>query len=250
MTSAQSLPPALIVGAKSDIGRALAHRLAGKGHPIVLAARDPEALLEDAADIGLRYDVDAKTIALDVTDTAALKPILAELDPKPHIIVCMVGWMGEQSEQEQNPDLAAKVIATNFSGPAALMEAGADLFSGIADDPTWLVGVSSVAGDRGRARNYYYGAAKAGFTAMLSGLRQRLAKSNTTVITVKPGFVATSATADLDLPGPLTASADDCAKMIERAIVKKREIVYPTIWRGIMSIIRSVPEPIFKRMSF
>ena len=113
-----------------------------------------------------------------------------------------------------------------------------------------MVGVSSIAGDRGRARNYYYGASKAAFTAMLSGLRQRLNGTQTRVITVKPGFVATRMTENMDLIPALTNSPDECAKMIKRAVDQGSLIVYPWKWRIIMWIIRAIPEPIFKRLKF
>lgn len=242
-------PFVLIAGATSDIALALAHQMAADGHGVYLAARNVARMDADRGDIELRHRVPVKLIEMDVTDTGRLKASLAALDPKPHTIVSMVGWMGEQSQQEQDPEQAAKVIAANFTGPAALMEAGADLFSTI-DAPTTLVGVSSVAGDRGRARNYYYGAAKGGFTSVLSGLRQRLSGTKTKVITVKPGFVATRMTDGMDLPGPLVDSAEASAKMIYRAIRKGREVVYPWKWRLVMTVIRTVPEPIFKKMKF
>jgi len=77
-----------------------------------------------------------------------------------------------------------------------------------------IIGISSVAGDRGRASNYLYGSAKAGFSAFLSGLRNRLARKGVHVMTVKPGFVDTRMTAGMKLPGPLTASPDSVARAI------------------------------------
>src|SRR5207249_3703592 len=89
-----------------------------------------------------------------------------------------------------------------------------------------IIGVSSVAGDRGRATNYIYGSAKAGFTAFLSGLRNRLFSKNVRVITVKPGFVRTKMTEGLDLPAVLTASPEELARAIRRAHVRNRLAVY------------------------
>ncbi len=242
-------PHVLIAGATSDIALELARQMAADGHGIYLAARDVQRLEADRGDIELRHHVPVQLVEMDVTQTGTLKAKLYALDPKPHIIVSMVGWMGEQAEQEKDVDQAARVVAANFTGPAALMEAGASLFATI-DARTTLVGVSSVAGDRGRARNYYYGAAKGGFTAMLSGLRQRLSRTKTRVITVKPGFVATRMTEGMDLPKPLVDSAGASAKMIHRAIRKGRDIVYPWKWRLLMTVIRGVPEPVFKKMKF
>ena len=103
-----------------------------------------------------------------------------------------------------------------------------------------IIGVSSVAGDRGRASNYIYGSAKAGFAAFLSGLRNRLFQKNVRVITVKPGFVRTKMTEGLDLPGMLTASPDELAHAIHRADRKNKLVVYyRPVWRLIMLIWKS-----------
>ena len=112
-----------------------------------------------------------------------------------------------------------------------------------------LIGISSVAGERGRATNYVYGSAKAGFTAFLSGLRNRLAKKGVHVITVLPGFVATKMTAGMDLPRKLTAKPSEVANCLFNAVQKKHNIVYvKPVWRFIMMIIRNIPEHVFKKM--
>ena len=113
-----------------------------------------------------------------------------------------------------------------------------------------LVGISSVAGDRGRASNYVYGSAKAGFTAFLSGLRNRLAKQNVHVVTVKPGFVNTSMTEGMDLPAKLTAEPEEVANAIVKSVEKSRDIIYVRpVWQLVMAIIRNIPERIFKKTS-
>ncbi len=106
--------------------------------------------------------------------------------------------MGQQAENERDVQKAAVVIRSNFEGPASILAVLADRFDSRGHGT--LVGVSSVAGDRGRATNYVYGSAKAGFTAFLSGLRNRLAKRGVHVVTVLPGFVATQMTEGMDLP--------------------------------------------------
>jgi len=113
-----------------------------------------------------------------------------------------------------------------------------------------LIGISSVAGDRGRATNYVYGSAKAGFTAFLSGLRNRLAKRGVHVMTVKPGFVATKMTEGMDLPDKLTADPDKLARSVLRAAKRRRNIIYvKPVWWLVMLIIRNIPEAIFKKLS-
>lgn len=139
-------------------------------------------------------------------------------------------------------------MRTNYVGPALLMGAMAERFerrgSGV------LVGISSVAGDRGRAANYIYGSAKAGFTAFLSGLRNRLAGSGVHVMTVKPGFVRTRMTDGMNLPTLLTAKPEEVAGVVVKAIRRRRDVVYvPHVWRFIMLALRAIPERYFKRMN-
>ena len=112
-----------------------------------------------------------------------------------------------------------------------------------------IIGISSVAGDRGRQSNYLYGSAKAALTTYLSGLRNRLARSNVHVVTVKPGFVRTKMTSGLALPGPLTAKPERVAADIFDAYQKRGDQLYTLWpWRYLMFIIRNIPEPVFKRL--
>jgi decaprenylphospho-beta-D-erythro-pentofuranosid-2-ulose 2-reductase len=113
----------------------------------------------------------------------------------------------------------------------------------------FIVGVASVAGDRGRQSNYIYGASKAGFAAYLQGLRARMTKSGVRVLTVKPGFVDTKMT--FGLPGLfLVASPESVGRTIHRAVLRERDVIYvPWFWRWILLIIRLIPERVFKRLS-
>ena len=113
-----------------------------------------------------------------------------------------------------------------------------------------IVGMSSVAGDRGRGSNYIYGSSKSGFTSYLSGLRNRLNKSSVKVITVKPGFIKTKMTSHLELPKILTASPYDISNDIINSIKKGKNIIYSKwFWNWIMLIIKVIPESIFKKLN-
>ncbi len=240
-------PPVLILGARSDIGLACAHAFAAAGHPIMLAARGVSSLEADRADIALRHGVIVTCHEYDALapDSAAF---LDSLPALPGVAVIAVGLMGEQAENERDAGRAALVMRSNFEGPALIMGELAVRFA--ARGHGTLVGISSVAGERGRATNYVYGAAKAGFTAFLSGLRNRLAKRGVHVVTVLPGFVATRMTEGLDLPAKLTAQPDEVARAIVRAVEAGRDVVYVRpVWRLIMAVIRAIPEGIFKKLS-
>lgn len=237
----------LILGAGSDIARACALRFAQAGHPIRLAARGGAARLgADATDIALRTGVAVTCHDLDILDTDRHAAFLDDLPDLPGVVVCAVGLMGDQAENQRDPDAAARVFRSNFEGPALLLGLIADRME--ARGSGVIVGISSVAGERGRASNYIYGAAKAGFTAWLSGLRNRLSRSGVHVVTVLPGFVATAMTEGLDLPARLTAQPDDVADAIYRAVARRRNVIHVRpVWALIMAIIRALPEPVFKR---
>jgi hypothetical protein len=244
---AAARPTVLILGANSDIARALARDYAAAGHPVMLAGRDPARFERDRADLAVRHGVSATAHAYDALDRdpAAFFDALPET---PGVVICAVGLMPEQAEAEADPDLAARVVETNFTGPAlALSEAARRM--AVAGGGT-IIGISSVAGDRGRAKNWWYGAAKAGFTAALSGLRQQYSRAGVRVLTVRPGFVATRMTEGMDLIPALTDEPGPLASRIRTAAEAGREGYVPWKWRLVMGIITRVPERIFKRMRF
>ncbi len=245
MTSETSVP-VLVLGARSDIGLAIAHRFAAAEHPVILAARRAAELDADRSDIALRHGVEVTLAEFAVLDTAAMADFAAQLSPPPGIVISVVGAMGDQAESEASLDAATLVMRTNYEGPALILGHFAELMAGKGSGV--IVGVSSVAGDRGRASNYVYGSAKAGFTAFLSGLRNRLAGKGVHVLTVKPGFVDTRMTEGMDLPQRLTAAPAEVAEAIFRAVARRRNEIYVRrIWALIMAVIRNIPEPIFKK---
>ncbi len=237
--------PVLILGARSDIGKATAHAFAALGHPVQLAARNADTLKADQSDMVLRHNVAVSLHEFDVLDLATHAAFVDGLPEMPDVAICVVGLMGEQSQNEQDLDAAVRVMRSNYEGPAHILAEFANRFE-VRGSGT-LVGVSSVAGERGRATNYVYGSAKAGFSAFLSGLRNRLAGKGVHVVTVLPGFVETKMTEGMDLPAPLTTTPDHVAQALVDAVERKVNIIYiKRTWRYIMMIIRAIPESIFK----
>jgi decaprenylphospho-beta-D-erythro-pentofuranosid-2-ulose 2-reductase len=234
----------LILGAHSDIARATARAFAERGAHLVLALREPARIAQDAEDLRLRGAAGVDLVAFDVLEAPDL--LLSALPDLPDVVLCAVGVLGDQAVAQSDPQAARAVMRANFEGPALVLGALAQAMetrgSGV------IIGISSVAGERGRASNYVYGAAKAGFTAFLSGLRNRLAGRGLRVITVLPGFVATRMTEGLPLNPRLTAQPDEVARAIARALDKGADIVWVRpIWRVIMAVIRALPESVFKR---
>lgn len=241
--------PVLLLGAKSDIARALAAAFAERGHPIQLAGRDLAALERDAADLALRHSVPVSVHRFDATAPDSFETFFDALPAVPRVVVSAVGLMGDQEADAADPARVALIVASNMTGPACALEIAARRLDAL-DGPAAVIGISSVAGDRGRARNYVYGSAKAGFTAYLSGLRQKYARRPLQVMTVRPGFVATAMTKGMDLPVALTTTPERLAAGILRALDRGRPVHVDPIWRLIMGIITHLPERIFMRTRF
>ena len=238
----------LIIGAKSDIAKATAREYAKNGYDLYLAARNVDELAEFAKDVITRTQKDVRLVELDILDYESHQAFYNNLKEKPLGVISAVGYLGDQEKAESNFDEAKQIMDTNYTGVVSL-------FNIIADDfekrrSGFMVGISSVAGDRGRKSNYIYGSAKAALTAYLSGLRNRLYDAQVHVLTVKPGFVATKMTEDMDLPEKLTAQPEAVAEDIYNAQQKGKNVLYTKwIWKWVMMVIKMIPEWKFKGMS-
>jgi len=240
----------LILGATSGMASALANEFAAHKFDLVLGGRTPDDLNVLASDLRLRHAVQAAVLPFDALDTqahaASLRSFLAEAgDALEGAVVC-VGYLGDQAKAQNDWEEARLILETNFTGCVSALNILANYFE--SRRAGFICALSSVAGDRGRQSNYFYGAAKAGLSVYLQGLRNRLFPAGVKVITVKPGFVDTHMT--YGRPGMfLVASPESVAQGIFKAIVKAKCVVYlPWFWRPVMLIVQSIPEAIFKRL--
>ncbi len=237
----------LIIGAKSDIAKAVAREYAKHGYDLYLAARNAHELHKFARDISVRSQRIVKILELDIRDFKSHHFFYEQLEEKPLGTISAVGYLGTQYKAQTNFHELQRIVETNFTGIANLLNI-------VASDLEqrrhgFIVGITSVAGDRGRKKNYIYGSAKAALGAYLSGLRNSLHGAGVHVMTVKPGFVATKMTAGMDLPERLTAQPEDVAKVLFKAQQKKKNEIYvKSVWRWIMMIVKVIPEWKFKKM--
>lgn len=238
----------LLLGATSDMGLALAESYAKQGYTIQLAGRNLDQLNTIKSDLTIRYEIDIQAYVFDACDFNSHTSFYNSLSTKPDIAICIFGYLGDQEKAQTDWSESKLIINSNYTGACSILNIISNDM--VTKKSGTIVGISSVAGERGRQSNYMYGSAKAGFTAYLSGLRNRLFKSGVHVLTVKPGFVNTKMTEGLPLPKPLTAKPEDISKAILKAIDKKTNTVYVFAkWRLIMYIIKSIPEFIFKRLN-
>lgn len=239
---------ALILGATSDVAKALAAQLAAEGYELTLAGRNPAKLEPIKSDLEIRYNCKVAVLPFDALEFTSHGAILSGLKPLPNLTICVFGYLGDATDARTNWAEAKQIIDTNFTGAVSALDVIANEYEKQKNGT--IVGISSVAGERGRQSNYHYGSAKAGFTTYLSGLRNRLTTSGVHVVTVKPGFINTSMTESMDLPKPLTASPEKVAQDILKAVKKKKNTIYTLgVWRLIMYIIKTIPEFVFKKLS-
>ncbi len=241
----------IVLGATSAIAREFARAAARGGADVLLAARDLDDASATAADIAIRTGRRCEAVKFDAADTHAHAELVAWAQEfaagVPLSVFLAFGSMPEQAAIDADPSLIGPTVATNFTSAAEILHRLAPVLE--AQGTGAIVALGSVAGDRGRLKNYVYGSAKAGLHAYLQGLRARLVRKGVHVVTLKPGFVDTAMT--WGLPGMfLVAPPAAIAQAALAAVAKKRDIVYaPLFWWGIMTIIRHIPERIFKKLN-
>ncbi len=238
----------LILGAGSPMARAAAHLLARRGDAVFLAGHEPDELHRLAADLRIRWGGKVGVGRFDALDPAShpglFAQVLEEFGDLDQVLVAS-GHLGPDPRalEGEGPQ---RILALNFSGLLPMLGLCATHFerrgSGV------ILGVASVAGDRGRQSNFVYGAAKGGFALWLQGLRNRLYPAGVRVVTFKPGFVDTAMT--FGKPGLfLVATPEAAGAALVRALDGGPDVVYfPAFWRGIMALIRAIPEGLFKKM--
>ena len=238
----------LILGSNSDIGQALANTFASQGYDILLASRcidDFQLTLKQ--DLSIRNNVSVHLVKFNGKEYSEHDDFWNTLPALPEIVISVFGYLGNQQLAISDFNEASNIIHSNYTGHVSLINKYVQKIKG--NQQSTIIGISSVAGERGRKSNYIYGSAKAAFTAFLSGLRNDLFEHNIHVITVLPGFVKTKMLGELKTPNFLTASPEDVANKVLKAYKNKYDVVYIyPIWRYIMIIIKCIPEFLFKRM--
>ncbi len=235
----------LIVGATSSLAQSISRILAGNGHELILAGRNEHELELIAADLHTRYQISCNIIIADLSaDNFSAADLIKQAGNFNKLIIAS----GDMGNGNQDDLLNIKQIAVvNYIVPCQIITAAAEELS--RQDGGLIAIISSIAGDRGRAKNYEYGAAKAALGAFASGMRQRYAASNVHILTIKPGFIDTQMSWEIE--SPLIASRSKVAKDIIAAINEKKDVLYtPWFWRYIMLIIKHLPETLFKKLRF
>lgn len=238
----------IVLGSTSEVAQAFVEEALNRGEKfekIYLLTSNRETTERFARHIDVKFLQQAEVIELDLMkeiDYTRFEKISSGL------LFCATGYLGEGTEEglydNKNTE---RIIDINYSKLVPVMNYFAHKFESRRSGT--IIGLSSVAGDRGRQSNFIYGSAKAAFTAYLSGLRNYLFDKKVHVMTVKPGFMATKMTEGLPLNPKLTATPKQAATAIFKAYKKQKNVAYVLpIWGIIMMIIRNIPEFIFKKL--
>jgi decaprenylphospho-beta-D-erythro-pentofuranosid-2-ulose 2-reductase len=241
----------LIIGATSAIATACARRWAAREASFFLVGRNQDHLQQTGDDLLVRGASATHHHVLDVNafdDHEAMLEACFSKMGQIDVVLVAHGTLPDQQDCQRDVDLALREFSTNGLGVIALLTLLANRLE--SQGSGTIAVISSVAGDRGRPSNYLYGSAKAAVSAFCEGMRARLFKSGVHVVTIKPGFVDTPMTQGLALPKLLLVDPDRVAADIVKAVDKGKSTVYtPWFWRGIMLIIRSIPDVLFKRLN-
>lgn len=249
-TAARPIAPrVLIVGASSAIAHAVARRYAAQGARLLLLGRRPDALQAVAADLVVRGAAEVQCEPYDAASPELPGPLVARAWSRWQgfdVALLAHGVLPDQAAAQASASETLRSFDINARSVIALLTELAPLFE---KQGQGVIGViSSPAGDRGRASNYVYGAAKAAVSNFCSGLRHRLAASAVRVVTILPGFVDTPMTAALPKTGPLWAQPERVAADIEKALAQRNGTLYtPWFWRWIMLIVIHLPQALFLR---
>jgi decaprenylphospho-beta-D-erythro-pentofuranosid-2-ulose 2-reductase len=245
-----SVQSVLVLGGGSDIARATCKELAARRQArIVLAARKPETLDATVAELRAAGAALVETVAFDATDFAAHEGFVRSTFDRYgdfDVVLLSFGTLGEQAKAETDNAAALDIVQTNYTGVVSVTIPLAQRLE--QQGHGTLVLLSSVAGERARRSNFVYGSSKAGADAFYQGLGDRLAKGGVEVMIVRPGFVTTKMTEGM-APAPMSTTPEAVADAVVRGLERGREIVWvPPMLRFVMSGLRHLPRPVFRRL--
>ena len=247
----------VLLGGTSDIGLAIVKALASPAtRTVVLAVRRPDGVDTDALRLLTvdRRNVDGPGVAVDVVafdavDTGTHQALIDDLAARHgdlDVVIVAFGQLGEQSELDGDPAAAAAIVLVNFAGAVSACMATAARFR--TQGHGQLVVLSSVAGERVRKANFVYGSSKAGLDGFAQGLGDSLAGSGASVLIVRPGFVRSAMTKGLK-PAPFATTPEAVADATVKALCSGKRIVWvPGVLRGVFSVFRHLPAPVWRRM--
>ena len=245
-----SVQSVLVLGGGSDIALATVRELVQRrARTVVLAARDPQSLQAAADELRAAGATTVETLAFDARDTASHEGLISdvfELVGDVDVALVAFGVLGDQEEAEHDARAAVDIAEVNYVGSVSVAVPIAQRLR--TQGHGTIVALSSVAGERARRSNFVYGSSKAGMDAFFQGLGDSLVGSGARVMVVRPGFVHSKMTDGME-PAPMSTTPEAVADAIVRGLARNRETVWvPSQLRYVMSALRHVPRPVFRKL--
>lgn len=245
-----SVQSVLVLGGGSDIGRAVARALVGRrARTVVLAGRHPEEMEAAARELRDAGATKVEVLPFDALDPASHESFVEDVFDRfgdLDLVLVAFGVLGDQAVAETDPAAALEVARTNYIGAVSVTIPIAGRLK--AQGHGTIVALSSVAGERARRSNFVYGSSKAGMDAFFCGLGDSLVGTGVQVMVVRPGFVRTKMTEGRPA-APLSTTPEAVADAIVRGLERGRETVWvPGSMRWVMSVVRHLPRPVFRRI--
>lgn len=239
----------LVLGGRSEIGVAVAHRLVAQGaRTVVLAARRADDLVAEREALLAAGATTVECLDFDADDLGSHEPLLTEVAARHHLDVVLVcfGVLGEQARAEADPAHAVAVVHTDYVAQVHVLTVLATLLRAQGDGQ--LVVFSSVAGVRVRRANYVYGSAKAGLDGFASGLADALVGSGVHLLLVRPGFVVGRMTEGMS-PAPFSSTPDQVADAVVAGLRRRKDVVWvPGVLRVAFTAMSLLPRPLWRRL--
>lgn len=237
----------LILGGNSGLGQALAGRFAQEGFNLLLTSKLAEKFdYTFSKQLMERCGISVSWLVFDGLNYASHPEFYHGLPYSPEVVIMAIGYLGDQEQAQNDFREVEQIMGSNLLAQVSILNVAAQAME--KKKAGSIIGISSVAGERGRKKNYFYGAAKAGFSVYLSGLRNRLYAHGVQVLTVLPGYLGTKMLSDDQFPGWLVTSPTQAAEQIFRAFKTGKKIIYVSPrWRWIMKCIKLIPESVFCR---
>jgi decaprenylphospho-beta-D-erythro-pentofuranosid-2-ulose 2-reductase len=245
-----SVQSVLVLGGGSDIALATVRELvARRARTVVLAARDPHSLETAADELRAAGATTVETVAFDARDTGSHEAFVADVFDRVgdvDLALLAFGVLGDQEEAEHDGRAAVDIAEVNYVGSVSVSVPIAQRMR--TQGHGTIVALSSVAGERARRSNFVYGSSKAGMDAFFQGLGDSLVGSGVRVMIVRPGFVHTKMTDGMDA-APMSTTPEAVADAIVKGLARNRETVWvPSQLRYVMSVLRHVPRPVFRKL--
>lgn len=238
----------LLLGGTSEIGLAIAARYAARRPLRVVLAARPSSRLDEAAAALREQGATVSTIPFDAKDIESHQDVIGKAfaDGDIDVTVVAFGLLGDQERAWQDHATGVELAHVNYTAPVSV---GIALAARLREQGHGkVIALSSVAGERVRRSNFVYGSTKAGFDGFYLGLGEALAPSGVQVTVVRPGFVHTKMTSGMKA-APLATTPEKVAEIAVAASAAGKDIAWaPAQWRLVMSALRHVPRPIFKKL--